>query len=117
MYTITSVYQWEILSFACLPEQAILERLIELLNRCEDHYLEYPFEQTFLTELRTWVYDLPTVLLKAQTSPETLSFCSYNETVWVRLTVDEVGHYEFEMLDDLYADRYVAKIAWIDPII
>lgn len=117
MYTLTSVYQWEILSHACLPEQQILERLIELLRRCEDHYLEYPFEQTFLTELRTWVYDLPTVLLKAQTSLETLSFCSYNETVWVRLTVDELGHYEFEMLDDLYADRYVAKITWINPII
>ena len=117
MYTITSVYQWEILSFACLPEQQILERLMELLNRCEDHYLEDPYEQTFLTELRTWVHDLPTVLLKAQTSPEALSFCSYNETVWVRLTVDKLGHYEFELLDDLGSDRYVAKIAWVDPII
>lgn len=37
--------------------------------------------------------------------------------VWIKLTVDNLGHYEFEMLDDLYADRYVAKIAWVNPII
>ena len=117
MYTLTSVYQWEILSHACLPEKEMLNSLTALLWRCEDHYLEYPFEQPFLTELRTWVYDLPTVLLKAQTSLETLSFCSYNETVWVRLMVDELGHYEFEMLDDLGSDRYVVKITWINPIL
>lgn len=117
MYSFTSVYQWEITSFACLPEQQILECLIELLQRCEDHYLEYPFEQPFLTELRTWVHDLPTILLKAQTSLEALSFCSHNETVWVKLTVDGLGHYEFELLDDLGSDRYVAKITWINPII
>lgn len=117
MYSFTSVYQWEITSSACLPEQQMLECLTELLNSCEDYYLEDPCEQTFLTELRTWVHGLPTVLLKAQTSLEALRFCSYNETCWVRLTVDKLGHYEFELLDDLGSDRYVAKIAWVEPIV
>ncbi|RKW18708.1 MAG: hypothetical protein D8B54_01705 [Catonella sp.] len=117
MYTLTSVYQWEILSFACLPEQAILERLIELLRRCEDQYQNDSNEREFLADLWVWAHDLSSILLKAQTSPEPLGLSSYDGCVWIKLTVDNLGHYEFEMLDDLYADRYVAKMAWINPIL
>lgn len=117
MYTLTSVYQWEILSFACVPEQQIAEDLTALLNRCEDQYQNDSNEREFLADLRVWAHDLSSILLKAQTSPESLGLSSYDGCVWIKLTVDNLGHYEFEMLDDLCADRYVAKIAWVNPII
>lgn len=117
MYSFTSVFHWEITSSACLPEQQMLECLTELRNSCEDTYQDDSNEQAFLTALRLWTHDLPSVLLRAQTSPNTLDLSSYDGRVWIQLAINKLGHYEFELLDDLGSDRYVAKITWINPII
>ena len=97
---------------ACLPEQQIQESLTDLLDLCDESY-----EPEFLTTLQSWIDNLPQVLFDLQTSGQSLELRSNDGRVLLKLAVDKLGHYTFELSESLSDDWYVAQVTWINPII
>lgn len=112
MYIFASTFENDMTVRACLPEQQIQESLTDLLDLCDESY-----EPEFLTTLQSWIDNLPQVLFDLQTSGQSLELRSNDGRVLLKLAVDKLGHYTFELSESLSDDWYVAQVTWINPII